>query len=124
MVRIIGIVMAATTALAPAAAHAADWWWVAGEPGSQEAWFVDTDTIEGNGAQLSFDLLHIEAGREAGDPEGRQVDCDRASPDPVQRFVCATPEQRLSMGAMLGPMAPDVAATAIFQAAPVETARR
>jgi hypothetical protein len=120
----IGILMAAATALAPAAAQAADWWWVAGEPGSRDAWFVDADTISENGDRTSFDLLHVSAGSGAEAPEQQQVDCRRSSPDPIQQFVCASPQQRASLGAMLGPITPDAAASAIFDAPTMQTARR
>jgi hypothetical protein len=118
------MMMAAATALAPVAAQAADWWWVAGEPGSQDAWFVDADSISATGTQRSFQLRRVAADRPEGAEEGAQVDCARGSTDLVQHFVCATPEQRMSLGAMLGPMSPEDAARAIFKAPPVQTAKR
>jgi hypothetical protein len=124
MVRLSSLMIAVAIALAPAAAQAADWWWVAGEPGSQDAWFVDADSISTTGAQRSFQMLRIAADRPGRTEEGSQVDCGRASTDLVQHFVCATPEQRMSLGAMLGPMAPEVAAKAIFDASPMQTAKR
>ena len=116
--------MAAATALAPVGAQAGDWWWVAGEPGSQDAWFVDADSISATGAQRSFQLLRVAADKPDSMEESTQVDCTRGSTDLVQRFVCATPEQRLSLGAMLGPMSPQEAAQAIFKAPTVQTAKR
>jgi hypothetical protein len=112
------LALAATMMLAPAAASAADWWWVAGEPGGSEAWFVDTDSIAVQGGELSFHLLHVARGRMA-DVEQRRADCAGSvsggrDDHAIQRFVCATPDERMSLGAMLGPVAPEVAANAIF----------
>lgn len=125
--RIFGIAMAATMALTPAAASAADWWWVAGEPGSDHAWFVDVDSIVADGPETSFRLLHVARGR-TPDVLERRADCagsvDGGSDEAIQRFVCATPEERLSLGAMLGPIAPEVAASAIFDAPPTAMAYR
>lgn len=122
--RMNGILMAAAAVLMPAAAQAADWWWVAGEPGSQDVWFVDADSISTDGANRAFQVLRIAADQQGSVPEDEQVNCARASRDAVQRFVCATPDERLSLGAMLGPMSPEVAANAIFEASPIETAKR
>ena len=124
MVRFPGMMMAAAAALAPVAAHAADWWWVAGEPGAQDAWFVDADSISATGSQRSFQMLRIAADRRSNPEEGVQVDCARPSSDAVQRFVCATPEERASIGAMLGPVAPEAAAKAIFETPGAQTAKR
>jgi predicted RNA polymerase sigma factor len=124
MVRFLGMMMAAATALAPATAQAADWWWVAGEPGAQDAWFVDTESISATGSQRSFQMLRIAADRSSNPEEGVQVDCARPSSDSVQRFVCAPPEERNAIGAMLGPVAPEAAAKAIFEAPGVQTAKR
>jgi len=124
MARLFGTVMAAAIALAPAAAQAADWWWVAGEPGSQDAWFVDAESISVTGAKRTFQMLRIAADRPGSSGEGSEVDCTRATTDLVQRFVCASSEERMSLGAMLGPMTPETAAQAIFAAPPVRTAKR
>lgn len=125
--RLFGIAMAAMTALTPAAASAADWWWVAGEPGSNHAWFVDVDSISAEGSEISFQLLHVARGR-TPDPQQRRADCAGSiggtDDQAIQRFVCATPEERLSLGAMLGPIAPEVAATALFDAPATAMAHR
>lgn len=121
------IAITAAMMMTPAAASAADWWWVAGEPGSNDAWFVDTDSISADGSELSFQLLHVRQGQ-VPDEQQRRADCAGSvgggADQAVQRFVCATPEERLSLGAMLGPIAPEVAANAIFDAPTPAMARR
>jgi hypothetical protein len=57
-------------------ASAADWWWVAGEPGSNEVWFVDAATIMSGWCETSFSQLHLKRGG-ARKP--------RARPAPLQR---------------------------------------
>lgn len=113
------IALTAALMLAPVAASAADWWWVAGEPGAHEAWFVDTDSISSSGSERSFRLIHVRRGQ-APDELLRRADCagtvSGGNDQAVQRFVCATAEERLSLGAMLGPVDPEVAATALFDA--------
>lgn len=103
----------------PGTASAADWWWVAGEPGADEVWFVDADTIMSAGGETSFSQLHMK--RDGAPPTASQarLRCDDAASDheaAVRRFVCATPEQRISLGAMLGPLPPEVSARIIFDA--------
>ena len=116
------IIVAAGLAVAPAA-QAADWWWVAGDPGDSHAWFVDADSINGSGDEVSFQQMHItRAGPAAA--EMRTVSCGGHRNDPVERFVCASDEERLSIGAMLGPVAPQVAAAAIFTTPPLQSAQR
>lgn len=104
-------------AAAPGTASAADWWWVAGEPGSDEVWFVDAETITSAGGETSFKQLHLQRnGAPQTASQGRLRCGDTADDqgDPVRRFVCATPEARLSLGAMLGPIPPEVSARIIF----------
>ena len=122
------IAVAAMMTLAPAAASAADWWWVAGEPGSDHAWFIDVDSIAVQGSETSFRLLRVARGQPS-DPQQRRADCAGSIGGPaedqaIQRFVCATPEERLSLGAMLGPVPPEVAAHALFDAPAQAMARR
>lgn len=124
MVRFLGMMAAAASALTPMAARAADWWWVAGEPGAKDAWFVDADSISATGSQRSFQMLRIAADRSRNPEEGVQVDCERATSDAVQRFVCAAPDQRNAIGAMLGPVSPEAAARTIFETPGGQTAGR
>ena len=104
-------------AAAPGTASAADWWWVAGEPGSDEVWFVDADTIKSTGGETSFNQLHLTRGgapQVASQARLRCADTAGDGNDAVRRFVCATPEARISLGAMLGPIPPEVSARIIF----------
>lgn len=117
------IIVAAGVAVAPAAAQAADWWWVAGDPGDHEAWFVDTNSISGSGDELSFQQMHVTRSAPAA-AELRTVSCGGDRDDPIERFVCAGKQERLSIGAMLGPVAPEVAAAAIFNTPPLQSAQR
>lgn len=117
------IIVAAGLAVAPATAQAADWWWVAGDPGDDQAWFVDADSINGSGDELSFQQMHVTRSAPAA-TESRTVSCGGHRDDPVERFVCASEEERLSIGAMLGPVAPQVAAAAIFNTPPLQSAQR
>lgn len=105
-------------AAAPGTASAADWWWVAGEPGSDEIWFVDADTIM-SGDETSFSQLHLTRDGAPQTASEARLSCDEAANDPddaIRRFVCATPEERNSLGAMLGPIPPEVSARIIFDA--------
>ena len=112
---IAGLAVAAT----PGVASAADWWWVAGEPGSDEVWFVDADTIMSAGGETSFNQLHLKRGGGPQTASQARLRCNDTAGDrndAIQRFVCATPEQRISLGAMLGPIPPEVSARIIFDA--------
>lgn len=133
MYRKSAIAIAASLALAPAAASAADWWWVAGEPGSHDAYFIDADTIATAGAATWFKLLHINQMRGPSPARLEQVHCARTSepegdsPDAaiaIHRFACATPAERLSIGAMLGSIAPEATADMIFHAPQPAVAQR
>jgi len=101
----------------PGTAFAADWWWVAGEPGSDEVWFVDAATIMSTGGETSFSQLHM---KRDGNPRAysqARLRCGDGANDPndaIRRFVCATPAERNSLGAMLGPIPPEVSARMIF----------
>ena len=77
----------------PGTAFAADWWWVAGEPGSDEVWFVDAATIMSTGGETSFSQLHM---KRDGNPRAysqARLRCGDGANDPndaIRRFVCAT----------------------------------
>jgi hypothetical protein len=106
---------------APGTASAADWWWVAGEPGSDEVWFVDADTIMSAGGETSFSQLHLKRGGAPQTASQARLRCSEAAndrDDAIRRFVCATPEERISLGAMLGPISPEVSARIIFDTPP------
>lgn len=105
-------------AAVPSAASAADWWWVAGEPGGDDVWFVDASTIMAKGGETSFSQLHLTRNGASDSATMEKTSCDEANADPVRRFVCATPEQRMSLGAMLGSIPPAVSARIIFDAPP------
>ena len=102
---------------APGTASAADWWWVAGEPGSDEIWFVDAATIMSGGGETSFSQLHFKRDNTPQTASQARLRCSDAANDPndaIRRFVCATPAERNSLGAMLGPIPPEVSARIIF----------
>jgi hypothetical protein len=113
----------------PASARAADWWLVKGEPGGRDAYFIDTDTIARDGAATWFHMLHINAARGPDPSRMEQVRCGQAEwgdgdLDAIYRFVCATPEERMSLGAMLGSLTPELTAQTIFQMPQPKVAQR
>lgn len=113
----LSIAAAALAVLAPAAASAEEWWLVAGAPDSRKVWFVDAESIMSNGATASFQLMQADM-RGAAPATMAQVDCAATSGDrdaeAVRRFVCATPEERMALGAMLGSLTPELAANAVL----------
>lgn len=118
MTKCLNIIVAAAAVLTPAAASAEEWWLVAGGPGSRAVWFVDADSIVSTGADARFELVQATA-LGAGAAVSTNVSCATAdAEDPnaeaVRRFVCATPEQRMALGAMLGSLTPELAANAVL----------
>lgn len=116
----LSIALAAAAAFVPATASAEEWWLVAGGPGSREVWFVDAESIVSSGATARFELMQATALGTAP-AVVTVVSCgDTSAADPnaeaVRRFVCATPEERMALGAMLGSLTPELAANAVLGA--------
>jgi hypothetical protein len=89
-------------------AMAADWWWVSGEPEDAAITFVDAESLaQGVARAVSVDRTG------AMRPQTVVVDC--AKPDgAVQRFACASDDERMNNYAMLGGLDPREAALALF----------
>ena len=119
MLRTAKILIPVLVAMAPAAASAETWWLVAGEPGGRDAWFVDSDSVAIRGDAREFRLMHVTRAGSAPAAMSR-VRCDMRQIEPsavaVQKFVCADEQKRMSLGAMLGSLTPELAAKAIFTA--------
>lgn len=129
MRRLYAMTFLATLTASPSVAHAAEWWLVAGDLGDRDAYFVDTDTIARDGAATWFQMLHINRAHGTEPTRMEQVRCGEAhfeneARDAVNRFVCATPEDRASLGAMLGSIPPELTAQMIFKARPSKVAGR
>ena len=109
---VIGIAASALFVSSPAAAES--WWWVAGEPGGSEAVFVDADSIVKADGSATFRLANVTEGQASARQEQSKVRCDATAKTAIGAFVCATPDERMEMGAMLGSLTPELAARAIF----------
>lgn len=104
------------------AAQAADWWWVSGDAHDRAAWFVDAESVVRTGPNASLTVQLVTRDGTVRQ-RVRQVRCDTPRPDAVQRFACATDNERMATAAMLGPISPRVAAHAIFVSANPTTAQ-
>lgn len=98
-------------------AHATDWWWVAGEPGGSVAIFIDADTVVKNDSAVIFRMQRI--GREGQEIETIQhIRCDAPADShedaAMQRFACATAEERMNFALIVSPMTPSETARLIF----------
>jgi hypothetical protein len=98
-------------------AHAADWWWVAGEPGGSTAIFIDADTVVKHDDAVSFRTQRIQRDGRATEING-QMRCNTPSAsteeEAMRRFACATPEERMSFALIVAPMTPGETARLIF----------
>lgn len=111
------LLIASVAALVPAQAFAADWWWVAGDPGSNVALFVDADSVTREGEVVTFISARVERGDEAARETRQTMRCGSNEGDmALRRFACATNEERMHFAAMLGPLTPLYAARAVFEA--------
>ena len=103
-------------------AVAADWWWVSGEPDDAMIVFVDAESIAaGTSRAVAIDRSGIVR------PLTVSVDCSKPVGTAVQRFACASDEERMNSYAMLGGLDPRDAALALFASAkkePAATPRR
>lgn len=98
-------------------AHAAEWWWVAGDSHDNAALFVDADTVRRDAAYATFDVQRV--GRDgASSVIAKRVRCDAVTvahdEAAMRRFACATDDERTNFAALLGIATPDDAARAIF----------
>lgn len=114
MVRNLVLGIAASALLMSSPAAAESWWWVAGEPGGSDAVFVDADSIATADGSATFQLAHVTEGQASARHELSKVRCDATDHSAIEAFVCATPDERMEMGAMLGSLTPELAARAIF----------
>lgn len=112
--------VAASLAAMSQPAPTANWWWVAGDPGEDAITFVDADMVRRNGDQASFRAVRVTRNGSTHQIVW-QARCD-APPSPAMAemiaFACASDEARMERFVMLGALAPDEAAAAIFDAKP------
>jgi hypothetical protein len=90
-------------------AFAADWWWVSGEPEDAAITFVDAESLaQGVARAVSVDRTG------AVTPRTVAIDCAKPADTAVQRFACASEDERMNSYAMLGGLDPRAAALALF----------
>lgn len=88
---------------------AADWWWVSGDPEDAAITFVDAESLaQGKARAVSIDRSG------AVTPRTVAIDCAKPADTAVQRFACASEDERMSTYAMLGGLDPRAAALALF----------
>jgi hypothetical protein len=90
-------------------AMAADWWWVSGDPEDAAIIFVDAASLtEGKARAVSVDRSGTVT------PQSVAIDCAKPADTAVQRFACASEDERMNSYAMLGGLDPREAALALF----------
>lgn len=100
-----------------APAHAADWWWVAGDSSDDAAVFVDGDSVRHAGMTASVSAVRIarDGTISTATWTGR---CGARSPTEdiaaVAQFACGTEADHMQQAAMLPGLTPREAARAIF----------
>jgi hypothetical protein len=115
--------LALVTALAVTAtqASAANWWWVAGDPGEDTITFVDADLVRHEGGAASVRALVVTRAGGVSQIDWR-ARCDTRPNGTIAemtRFACASEETRMQDFAMLGTLSPGEAARAIFATKPL-----
>ena len=104
-----------------APAHAADWWWVAGDSGDDAAVFVDGESLRHEGMTASVNAVRIARDGTVSTATwtGR---CGARSPtdeiSAVAQFACGTDADHMQQAAMLPGLTPREAARAIFSVRP------
>lgn len=100
-----------------AQAQAADWWWVAGDPGDSGAVFVDAQTVKRAEGEVIFVAQTIVRNGEAT-VAAQRMRCDEpvapGEQEAMQRFACGTDEKRMRSAMIIFPMTPHQAARLIF----------
>jgi hypothetical protein len=122
MKSIAGAVLLGTLLAAPA--HAADWWWVAGDSGDEAAVFVDGDSVRRTGAEASVSAVRITRAGAVNTAiwQGRCGTRYKSEETAaIARFACGTDADRMHEAAMLPGLTPAEAAHAIFGARQPET---
>lgn len=97
--------------------QAADWWWVAGDPGDDVVVFVDGESAQRAGDVASVQALRItRAGAISTATWHGRCGTAPSSPDlaAAAHFACGTDADRMRGAAMLPGLTPSEAARAIF----------
>lgn len=94
-----------------------DWWLVSGQPGDDSAQFIDANSVERNGATVSFDVATYWSNGSNMDRE-LTMNCNQRpateSYAELWTFACGSEETRMSSALKLGPTDPEWMAKTVF----------